>query len=479
MWSEYLKRKHDIIRFSFNDEHENKIIDVNWAEIDEGTKKQVSFCLRDWTPIEELQQQRINNQLQEIMTCTITRQLQDPLYCMVDILEGIEANGAYPDLSRNVQIGINAGKLLLYLVDDILTFSHIKANKLKPVLEPFDVMQTINDCFDLFQLQATGKNLELRKKCKHQHLPLISSDQNIYRQILLNLVSNAIKFTFSGKIEVEVTYKASKDCLKTKVIDTGIGIAEDVLRKLFRDFGKFNTALPVEGIGLGLKLCNKLAQALGGEIKVKSRLGQGSKVSFTIKNAKQINKVATCISGVQIEMESSNRCLAEEGDSNVHVSVESEPPHHIAANKMSSPTHRRSSKKYLELKGLSKKKDCNCSKVLVAENNETSVFFLQSCLHQLNISCDEAHNGEQAIQKVFAAGERKCCTYYTLILLEVNMPLMGGIDATKIIQQYYKEKQLKTKIVGLIEESDDKTIEKCLHAGMCEISKFLINYVNS
>ena len=177
-----------------------------------------------------------------------------------------------------------AGKILLGTVNDILDFSRIGAGEMEFDPIACDPRAIVDDVIRVAELQAAAKGLELRLELSEPHPPCLMLDEIRFRQILLNLVSNAVKFTDAGMVVVSLAYDAEAGRLLASVRDTGIGIPEARLNRLFRRFSQVDasTTRTFGGTGLGLAICKGLVEGMGGEIGVESVSGQGSRFWFNI-----------------------------------------------------------------------------------------------------------------------------------------------------------------------------------------------------
>uniref|UniRef100_UPI0040491F63 response regulator n=1 Tax=Cephaloticoccus sp. TaxID=1985742 RepID=UPI0040491F63 len=184
-----------------------------------------------------------------------------------------------------------SGEALLTIINDILDFSKIESGKLELEHMPFDLALCIEEAFDLFALQASAKKLELAYHIDAQVPPWIISDVTRLRQIIVNLVNNAVKFTPSGSISVVVTNLGANleglQKLEFAVRDTGIGIPADRLDRLFKAFSQVDssTTRKYGGTGLGLAISQRLSVLMGGNIRVESQTGEGSAFIFSIQAA--------------------------------------------------------------------------------------------------------------------------------------------------------------------------------------------------
>jgi PAS domain S-box-containing protein len=181
-----------------------------------------------------------------------------------------------------------SGEALLTIINDILDFSKIEAGRLELEVGDVDVQRTVEDVLDLLAPQAHAKGLELAALVTEDVPPVLRGDPGRLRQILLNLVGNAVKFTPAGEVVVRASVDDATDeavVVRVTVADTGVGIAPDARAQLFEPFTQANgsAARRYGGTGLGLAICKRLVELMGGEIGVESVLGQGSTFWFTVR----------------------------------------------------------------------------------------------------------------------------------------------------------------------------------------------------
>lgn len=314
----------------------------------------------------------------------------------------------------NVQQGnyLNAistsSKNLLVIINDILDFSKIESNKL--VLEKigFKLGDVVADVVNTIQYRAEEKNLSLSQSIDEHISPILLGDPARLNQILLNLVNNAIKFTNSGSIHIDcklIQPKESEQHIMFSVQDTGIGISTDKLETIFESFTQEDESITRQygGTGLGLSICKELVELQGGSIGVESIKNKGTRfffdLSYEIGTAGQVPK-PNCTSSI------------------------------IGS-----------------LSGV---------KILLVEDNEINTFLAQTILENAKMEVDTAVNGLIAIDKLKAND-------YDLILMDMQMPIMGGVEASKIIRQDLK---LGIPIIALTANAIKGDDAICIDAGM-------------
>ena len=309
-----------------------------------------------------------------------------------------------------------AGEALLDIINDILDFSKIESGKLSIENHDFSLRETVETTADLLAHRAQAKNIELTYFIEAGLPPALTGDQGRVRQVLLNLIGNAIKFTETGEVVLRVTsVKAGHGnaTLKFAVRDTGIGIPMNTQRDLFQVFTQADTSTTRKygGTGLGLSISKKLVELMGGEIGLESEPGKGSTFWFTLPF------------GVLDSL------------------PPKEPP--AAAAQENKPVSRES-KKYF--------------RVLVAEDNIVNQKVSLKQLEKLGYEADVAANGLEVLEAL----KRRP---YDLVLMDCQMPEMDGFQATEAIRRSEGDSR-HTPIIALTANALQGDQEKCLAAGM-------------
>lgn len=220
----------------------------------------------------------------EEFLANMSHEIRTPLNAIIGFSEQMESTPLQPSQKKYIKAVSNAGAHLLNTVNDILDLSKIEAGKLAVDEQPFKIKEAIDEVSSILEIKAKEKSLEFSIKCGDFTDEYIIGDPFRIKQILYNIAGNAIKFTESGKIEITCIGKKQKNTIHyyLAVADTGIGIAQDKLDKIFESFeqGENTITKKYGGTGLGLSISKKLAQLLGGDIAVKSEVNKGS--IFTI-----------------------------------------------------------------------------------------------------------------------------------------------------------------------------------------------------
>ncbi len=227
------------------------------------------------------------NQLKSQFLATVTHELRTPLHSIISygslILEGFVEGELTGEQEEHIQFMVNRAEDLSHLVDDMLDLSKIEADRLEVKVEPLAIERSLKDVVSQLKPMANDKGLSLSLEIPDS-LPLVLADSHRIRQIVLNLVSNALKFTELGGVVIRCTLLEGYDMLRISVHDSGIGISPAALDYIFEAFRQADgsTTRRFGGTGLGLTIARKLIELQGGEVAVESVVGQGSTFSFTL-----------------------------------------------------------------------------------------------------------------------------------------------------------------------------------------------------
>ncbi len=295
---------------------------------------------------------------------------------------------------------------LLNVTNDILDFSKIEADKMDLEHIDFDLFQLLNEITGMMEIKARDKELEYSCRIDPNVPQYVSGDPGRIRQVLVNLIGNAIKFTHSGKIQIQVDLvqnKAPADepqiMLKFSVLDTGIGISAEKVQTLFDAFTQADasTTRQFGGTGLGLSIANNLIAMMGGQLNVSSQLGEGSVFTFTLVLDKKTGPAA----------EITEKETTSSADTNKTYNAEIK--------------HR--------------------PKILVAEDFPANQDVVQGFLERFGFTAHVVENGKEAIRALENDD-------YDLVLMDVQMPEMDGIEATEIIRD--KSSKVRNHNIAII-----------------------------
>jgi signal transduction histidine kinase/ActR/RegA family two-component response regulator len=303
-----------------------------------------------------------------------------------------------------------SGEMLLAIINDILDYSKIEAGKVTLESIPYCPAEVSNNVLKTFEWQAGTKKIALTKGfCKNASMRFMGDPTRI-RQILTNLIGNALKFTESGQVhlEIEVDYSNQENPqLIFAVTDTGIGMSHDAVDKIFAPFSQADssTSRKFGGTGLGLSICKHLTELMGGHISVTSTLGVGTRFLVTIP------------AGVSIVISSNE--TPEEIDSQVIIGA----------------------------------------RVLVAEDNEVNRKVIAHQLRRLQLKFEIVNDGKQAVDALLREK-------FDAVLMDCQMPELDGYSATELVRGNPSNPNRDTPIIALTANALTGDREKCLSSGM-------------
>ncbi|MES1162292.1 MAG: ATP-binding protein, partial [Rhizobacter sp.] len=232
-----------------------------------------------------LQQAEQSNAFKSRFLAQLSHELRTPLHGILGLSRMVREREANEQSKEQLRLLERSGRHLLGVINDVLDLSKIEAGRLKMSCEPFDLSRLVDDVVALSGVSATHKGLELRCENKLARPCWVAGDAARVRQVLLNLVGNAIKFTDAGQVTLRVTadrVHPENICLLVK--DTGTGMTPADQQCIFEAFRQLDNGRGrIPGTGLGLTISRELARAMGGDVSCHSMLGQGSEFTFTVK----------------------------------------------------------------------------------------------------------------------------------------------------------------------------------------------------
>jgi signal transduction histidine kinase/CheY-like chemotaxis protein len=317
---------------------------------------------------------------------TVTHELRTPLYAVTGLTNMLMEENPKPEQIQHLKSLKFSGDYLLTFINDILQINKIEANKVELDPEIFNLKNKVENVIAALNNSAQDNNIYIHFEYDKKLPEIFNGDQLKISQILINLIGNSIKFTKDGDIWVRVTQLAKKNkkhTIRLEVEDNGIGITKEKQDSMFDSFSQGSVQINRKygGTGLGLSIVKGLIKILKGKIYLKSELGEGTSffVEFPLEESKEITNV----------------------------------------------------KKKDYAKDLNNL-DLTNVKILVVEDNKINQMITKKILNKMNLNCDLVDNGEDAVEKVKEVE-------YDIVLMDIHMPGISGLEATKLIRGFDKE----------------------------------------
>jgi PAS domain S-box-containing protein len=356
------------------------------------------------------------NRAKSEFLANMSHEIRTPMNGILGMAELLLATELAPSQQQFVRTMHGSAMALLKVINDILDFSKIEAGKLDLEETDFDVRRAVHETLQAFASAADGKGLRLAMDIDPCIAPRLRGDPWRIRQVLSNLVGNAIKFTAHGEVVTSVSAEPADDgelTVRFDVRDTGVGVAVDALERIFEPFTQADggTTRRFGGSGLGLTISRRLARVMGGDIGVHSTQGHGSRFWFTVK----LGVPADC--GSTADAPAAEDAGGESGRT-------------------------------------------FAGRVLLVEDNEVNRLVAGSMLENLGLSVDVAVDGLEALAATGAKG-------YDLVLMDCQMPGMDGFAATSAIRARESATPgARCTIVALTAHAMHGDRERCLGSGM-------------
>jgi signal transduction histidine kinase/ActR/RegA family two-component response regulator len=341
---------------------------------------------------------------------TVSHEIRTPLNGIFGVMQTLATSDLPPYIQSDLRLMRSSGELLLAIINDILDFSKIESGRMSLETRTFHFRGMVEECLNLAGRPAQAKGLACSYRWEAGCPEWVVGDETRCRQVLMNLLNNAVKFTATGGVSTQISatpLEGDEYEFKVAVSDTGIGISPEAMERLFQAFSQADSSTNRKfgGTGLGLVISKKLAEAMGGDIGVESIHGQGSTFTFTARLR-----------------------------TSAPAAVETIPAARDTA-------------------GLYAGK-----KALLVEDNPVNQLVACRFLERMGFQVDIAEHGQSALEKM--SRDR-----YVVILMDCQMPVMDGFEATRRIREQEKG-QARQLIIAMTANTHAEDRQRCLNAGM-------------
>ena len=510
--------------------------------------------INDVTAREKVTVLEDNNSFKDQILSSVSHELRTPLNCNLLMLENVIEDSRIPsEVAEHFLVpALRSAKLLKSMINDIVDLSQLKLNRVRLNLNRVNLRPTLEKCVELLEQQASKKGLKIHLEIAENVPAYMLTDENRLMQIMINLLTNAVKYTFEGEIRINV--KRILNNVKVTVSDTGIGLNEGEIELLMKNMEGAPSNQKVNenstGAGLGLVISHALAKIIGPSknlgITCNSKVGEGSSFAFFIENKQQTEDATPTQKSLRYlkfsDIDVSK--ISPEAKRSLHIESAKKDPGHadipipgyathkngtivavpsrfsldfgsrvrnleITTTKNISPPEetesadlslmeiselhrcrtpstvqafdslvhdncnvmkgRRSSRSGPQVFLSSHSFICLCKAILIVDDDAYNVLCVQQLLSSLSLEADEAYNGAQCLDLIQKRIQKPCgkaCQMYKLIIMDCNMPVIDGLEASRKIRELQEQMSLPPiKIIGSTAYGD-KMLAKCKQSGM-------------
>jgi len=360
------------------------------------------YIFNDVTAVKALARTKAKEQCFDVLLATASHDIRTPLNIMLGVLDGLCEQIMNKEGKEQMKVACNCGQRMIHYLQGLSLIRHINLGTLTIKKKLFNPLQITEKVVQMLDFSAQIKNLTIKVSTLNEIPDIICSDAEMYTLIIQNLLENSVKYTFIGQITISLSYSSETHILETTLSDTGIGMSAEQVQNagvLFKKLGSTRCNLNPQGLGLGLFLAKTLSLKLEGTLTVKSEPGRGTKVKFGIINYPFIEAIP----------------------------------------EVRKPYLEKYSSFKIPISGMP---TCNCTKVLLVDDEPLNLIVLGNYLDSVKIPYDKAENGQIAIDKIINQAEESCmlCTGgFKTIFMDINMPVLDGVQATIQIKKMRQE----------------------------------------
>jgi signal transduction histidine kinase/DNA-binding NarL/FixJ family response regulator len=379
-------------------------IDSNHSALEKANKELVE-------QIEHREEALAASQQKSAFLANMSHEIRTPLSSIIGYAERLKFDKAKSkqDQKEMLDIVLQNSNHLLHLINDILDLSKVEANKLEIEHVPFSIFEIVENTRNVLNDKAMEQGTQILVNYKFPVPKNINADPVRTKQIILNLCSNAIRFTEKGVVTINISFDQKNDDLEIEIKDTGVGMSDEQVSRLFKPFSQADVTITREfgGTGLGLAISKRLSQLMGGDIVVQSVRGLGSRFTCKIKAGYFTDQPL----------------VFNESEVEVH-KIFYEPP----------------------LEGM-----CLTGKILLVEDTPEIQMLVKAYLEDYGVEIETADNGKEGFEKAMA-------NEYDLVIMDIQMPVMNGKDAVKALRAAKYTKPVVALTADALRQTEDEFI---------------------
>lgn len=400
-----------------------RVIRIAGSNTDVAKEKENEIILQQYAnDLEEAFQHAENaTRAKSEFLANMSHEIRTPLNGIIGTVSLLEKTELSKSQTKYVDTISESGDMLLHILNDVLDYSKIEAGKMELSFKPFKLCNVLKSVRALYLSQARAKEIDILIEEDNEVPHIVVGDKVRIRQIITNLVSNAVKYTEQGYIRIKISvpkYRDNDFTFRCEVEDTGVGIDEALQQHIFKKFIQAETSNEqMRGTGLGLSICHSLVGLMNGQIGVQSTEGKGSSFWFEIP----------LFYASKEDMSLENESMQEDS---AYFPVD----------------------------------------ILLVEDVPTNQFIISNILEQLGCSVTLASNGEEALKYLDEQS-------FPLVFMDCSMPILDGLKATELWRETErKEKRKKTPIIALTAHAFEEEKENCFSVGMDDFVSKPVKY---
>ncbi len=402
-----------------------------------------------------------SNSAKNLFLANVSHEIRTPMNSILGMAELLDETQLNSDQKSYVKVFKKSGQHLMMIINDLLDLSKIESGNYRISNSYFYLDTLIEEISEAMNAKAMEKKLALIIQSEVPSNVIYFGDIDRLRQVLFNLIGNAIKFTDEGHVTVHISVNQSinvKGNILFEVSDSGIGMDKDQKEFLFQPFSQLHMDLgrSVGGTGLGLFISKKLVEIMGGEMWCDSKINEGSKFYFTVYLPSRM---------LQKKMKLESKEFSSSPNSETENIVENKKNIYKSHPQNTAPEIKNTNNNLNNENVISDKNPSNSNvdyseiRILLCDDIAENRLVVKALLKKINVKIDEVSSGAEAIEKVFN-------NKYDLVLMDIQMPEMNGYQATEKIRDIEKQlNRIPTAIVALTAYAMNSEVEKSIQSG--------------